>query len=280
MSSFPAIVLDIDGTLLNSQGRLSDVNLSALRECNRRDILIYIATARPQRLVFRPREVLGDAAFLRKRGVFYNGATAMDRSLGYSRHWPMSAELVSVVIDYLVEVVPDIQIAIQNKDDYHSFWLPVEDHHLISWGFSREELMPFPEARQRECSKIVAWHSSKDITDVYHDLLDRYGGRINFFLTDSCQCLQFMSIEATKENALLDLLSLRGILPEDVAVFGDDIPDLGMFRTFGCSVAMANAKDALKKIATYITRSNDDDGVAFALEEYLGIIGNRKGHGS
>jgi hydroxymethylpyrimidine pyrophosphatase-like HAD family hydrolase len=81
-----------------------------------------------------------------------------------------------------------------------------------------------------------------------------------------------MSSEASKENALLELISLRGIAPEEVVVFGDDMPDLGMFRIFGCSVAMENARSALKEAATYVTKSNDDDGVAFAFERYLGIL--------
>ena len=59
---------------------------------------------------------------------------------------------------------------------------------------------------------------------------------------------------------------------EKVVVFGDDTPDLGMFTTFGCSVAMGNAKVALKDVATHVTRSNDEDGVAFALKEYLSIL--------
>jgi hydroxymethylpyrimidine pyrophosphatase-like HAD family hydrolase len=156
MQRFLAIILDIDGTLLNSQGRLSEANLLALRECDQRGILLYVATARPQRLVFRPREVSGDVSFLVEKGVFYNGALAIDITSGYSRHWPLSAGLVKAVTGYLANAVPDLNIAIQNRDDYHSFRLPMDESDLVSWGFSQEELLPFSEARQRECSKIVA----------------------------------------------------------------------------------------------------------------------------
>jgi len=121
MQRFSAIILDIDGTLLDSQGRLSDANLLALRECVLRGILLYVATARPQRLVFRPREISGDVNFLVERGVFYNGALAIDGTLGYSRHWPLSGDLVNAVTGYLADAVPDLNIAIQNRDDYHSF---------------------------------------------------------------------------------------------------------------------------------------------------------------
>ena len=78
--------------------------------------------------------------------------------------------------------------------------------------------------------------------------------------------------EASKQKALLDLLSLRGILPEEVVVFGDDTPDIGMFQTFGCPIAMGNAIAPLKDAATYVTRSNDEDGVGFALKHYLGSV--------
>lgn len=272
MSDFSAIVLDIDGTLLNSQGRVSDANLSALRRCARDGIMLYIATARPRRLVFRPSEVSEDVTFLTEKGAFYNGAYAIDEPLGYTGHWPIPAELVREVIDYLVDVDPDLQIAIQNKEDYHSLRLPMEGIEFASWGFSREELLPFSEALQHDCSKIVAWHETRKLTDVYRYLCDRYNDRISAFLTDTDRWFQLMSSEATKENALLELLALRDIDPEEVMVFGDDTPDEGMFRTFGCSIAMANAKDSLKEIATYITRSNDDDGVAFVLDKLLEIL--------
>lgn len=88
---FSAIVFDIDGTLLDSQGRLSQANALALRECFRRNIVLYVATAVPVKFAGNK---LADVPFLMDRGVFYNGALAMDSSLGYSRHWTLPAGLV------------------------------------------------------------------------------------------------------------------------------------------------------------------------------------------
>ncbi len=85
-----AVVLDIDGTLLNSQGHISDANLAALQECARKGIVLYVATARPKRLVFRPYEVSADVSFLTDRGVFYNGAMAIDRELDHISHHSIS----------------------------------------------------------------------------------------------------------------------------------------------------------------------------------------------
>jgi hydroxymethylpyrimidine pyrophosphatase-like HAD family hydrolase len=61
------------------------------------------------------------------------------------------------------------------------------------------------------------------------------------------------------------------IKPKVVAVFGDDTPDIGMFGLFGESVAMGNAHDSLKAILTYVTLTNDQDGVVHAIRNYLEI---------
>lgn len=269
---FSAIVLDIDGTLLNSYGQITDNTLYALQECANKNILLYIATARPQRLVFRPSEVPSDADFLIERGVFYNGAVAIDKTLGYSKSWMMPSEITSSVTKYLIEEIPDIYIAIQRKDETHSFLQPFSDDDLQGWGITRNELIPFDKASQDECSKIVAWHKTKNMTGMYHALMDRYGDNINVFITDSASWIQVMSNEASKESALIDLFSLRGISPDDVIVFGDDMPDIGMLGYFGYSVAMGNAPESIKGIAKYITLSNDEDGIVYALREYFGII--------
>ncbi|MGK0224304.1 MAG: hydroxymethylpyrimidine pyrophosphatase-like HAD family hydrolase [Limisphaerales bacterium] len=51
--------------------------------------------------------------------------------------------------------------------------------------------------------------------------------------------------------------------------FGDDVPDIEMFKVVGSSVAMENAKDAVKKEATYLTGHCDSDAIAFFLREFV-----------
>ena len=69
--SFAAMVFDIDGTLLDSNGRMSHATLAALQACDEKDILMYLATARPRRLVLRPSEAEGDIDFLLISWGFY-----------------------------------------------------------------------------------------------------------------------------------------------------------------------------------------------------------------
>jgi hydroxymethylpyrimidine pyrophosphatase-like HAD family hydrolase len=81
-----------------------------------------------------------------------------------------------------------------------------------------------------------------------------------------------MSLEASKENAVRHLTESRGIDIKDVLCFGDDFNDLGLFQTCGYSVAMGNAINELKEIASEITDTNDNDGVAMILERIVGEL--------
>jgi len=272
MKKISTIILDIDGTIMNSEGRISSATLKALRRCSAKGIELYVATARPSRLVFRNNEVEGDATFLIEKGAFYNGAVAFDKPLDFYRHRPISAQLVQPTIDVLLETNTDLQIALQFEDDNHSFRLPMREQEVAQWGFSEDELLPFELAVKRDCSKIVAYHDSLSLSGACHNLTRKYGDCLNIFLSDSDRWILVTACNANKEIALLDLISQRGLQPENAVVFGDDTPDAGMFKVFGRSVAMGNASNTLKKIATDITLSNDENGVAYALENILKLI--------
>lgn len=271
MPDIRAMVFDLDGTLLDSRGCLSAANDHALKACMARDILLYVATARPRRFMYCLGDPPGQIAFLADRGVFYNGALAIDETARYERQWTMPAETTRAVTADLVRVAPDLNVAIQLTDQGHAFRMTPDDPTLAEWAVTRDELRPFDEACCQPCSKILAWHEALPLVEAYTQLKSRYDRTVNVFLTDSGRALQLMDIHATKEAALLDLLRLQGIEACQVAVFGDASPDVGMLRTFRHSVAMGNASAEVKAAATHVTGGCEEDGVAKAIRDCFGI---------
>ncbi|WP_264371405.1 HAD hydrolase family protein [Virgibacillus necropolis] len=75
--------------------------------------------------------------------------------------------------------------------------------------------------------------------------------------------------QASKGNALKFLASHFGIPVEDTVAIGDNLNDISMFEIAGRCIAMENAEEIVKKQATYITKHHNDDGVAYALREYV-----------
>ena len=266
---YRAIVFDIDGTLLDTQGRLSPATLAAVCACHRQGLALYVATATPRRLAVAK---LHAAPFLTDHGAYYHGAMVVDALRGHVRHWPVPARLVTAVTDRLARLAPDVQVALQMGEAYHSYRFPMSQEALAAWGFGPQECVPYEDARRRACSKIVVWSETESLASLSQRLTDEFGQSLRLYLTDSRRWLQIVDLSASKETAIGHLLCLAGITPDEAVVFGDDVPELGMFAAFGCAVAMGNAAPPLRDAATHVTRSNDEDGVAYALSELLGLV--------
>ena len=73
----------------------------------------------------------------------------------------------------------------------------------------------------------------------------------------------------TKEKAILKVCSVLEIKTENITAFGDDYADIGMLKLCGMGIAMGNAIPELKGKADFVTLSNNEAGVAYALEHYL-----------
>ncbi|HEX3022690.1 MAG TPA: HAD hydrolase family protein, partial [Lachnospiraceae bacterium] len=78
------------------------------------------------------------------------------------------------------------------------------------------------------------------------------------------------NIEAQKGIALKEYIESLGYRMDEVMVLGDSMNDYSMLSMdFGATVAMENAMDRIKEVSKYITKTNDEDGVAYAIQKVL-----------
>ena len=80
--------------------------------------------------------------------------------------------------------------------------------------------------------------------------------------------IEINGIKAKKGGAMLKLAGLLGIRPEETMAIGDSANDLEMIKTVALGVAMDNANQAVKDAADFVTLSNDDAGVAYAIRKW------------
>jgi Cof subfamily protein (haloacid dehalogenase superfamily) len=83
---------------------------------------------------------------------------------------------------------------------------------------------------------------------------------------------EFTPLGVDKTRALKETFSVLGIDRSEVISFGDAQNDQSMIEWAGIGVAMGNAVDEVKAVADYITLSNNDDGIAAALEHFSGKL--------
>jgi hypothetical protein len=121
----------------------------------------------------------------------------------------------------------------------------------------------------KETLKIMA--VSKDGELLQHlerDLKQSFGGSL--YVTRSKPCyLEVMNPQANKALALKLLAEYYGIRQEEVMAVGDSYNDMEMIKWAGLGIAMSNAPEEVKSLADYVTASNQEDGVAKALQRWV-----------
>jgi Cof subfamily protein (haloacid dehalogenase superfamily) len=123
------------------------------------------------------------------------------------------------------------------------------------------------EALDFDPVKLLIIASPPRIREVYAEALDAFGGRLEIAISKS-NYLELTHPDANKGGAVKALAALMGIPREQVMAVGDALNDLPMLRFAGLGVAVANGDEKVKAEAGAVTASNEEDGVAVAIEEY------------
>lgn len=269
-----AVFFDLDRTLLNSRKKIPDSAKSALVKCKDRGIKLFIATARPP--ILDKMLGWGDEEFnLFDGGVYCNGGCvkiASDTSYTY---------IPASIVLYCVETVKKyerLNIALQMRNEKHAFNNPLDDFAYDIWGIKKSDTVKITSACAEQTVKILIYYENMvDIVtklpiELINDLRKYCDKNANLSLTDGGKIIQISSKQASKYSAAEKIRKYFGFEQQEIAVFGDDMNDFEMLSGYENSVAMGNSDERIKAITHFITKSNDDDGIAYALRELLNII--------
>lgn len=263
MSDIQAIVLDLDGTLLDSDKTISLRNYRAVKRCFDSGIHIIVATARPPRAANRFVKDFPFADYM----IYYNGALASCKSKQSQRHISVPSEISRQITEFIELHESEPFISYEVNDSWYTS-TPIPDSLYPQLGIRPNNPGPQLVGHDVICSlsptKILVLGYS-----MWESVIRQFGDHVNVIATDGGMLVQIMDKSASKEAAVQWVLSNIGVNPEHVMVFGDDFNDLGLFQICGFPVAMGNGITELKNCAKHITESNDNDGVAAALEQFV-----------
>lgn len=273
-----AIILDIDGTLVNSQKKISERTKKTLLDAQNKGIKLILASGRPIRGML---EVMHELEMDKHHGlvVAYNGASVMDcesKEIVFNK--AMTPQEAQSVLNHVknFEVIPMVA-----KDDtmyvnnvYNGMLVyknnPINiieyesrgGHYLLCEKSDLAEFVDFP------LNKILLAGDPGYLKENHMKISEPFIGKLSSMFTAAFY-YEFTAQGIDKANALNEVLVPMGINPEDTISFGDGQNDLSIINFAGIGVAMGNAVDELKKAADVITLSNDEDGIAHVLEKYL-----------
>ena len=269
-----ALFFDLDGTLLDNKKQIPLSAIDALKKCKKNDIKIFISTARSPML----EKQLGiDISILSMfdGGIYCNGAVVKSEKVTSYKY--INASIVKNILDTVSEY-DDVHFALHLRNDYHSFNHYLPDEMLMPWGLERNEIVPLSSEIYSSVAKILIYKdylvgSSKILPEqLYRDITDVSTDKAKIYYQDSGKTIQIAAKNISKLSAIKEVAAAYNFDPDEIAVFGDDTNDMEMLSHFTNSVAMGNAIAEVKNTAKFSTLSNDDGGIAYALEKILKII--------
>ena len=253
------IASDMDGTLLRWDDTVSEATVAELERWRSDGVPVVLATGRPPRWMHRIREVLGYGP-----AVCCNGAVLMDlERFEITHEEPLHPDVLESVTTELRRRQPDTWFAVEYGLEFRH-----EPIYQPRWDVNAPgvaEVM-LDELVAQPVAKLLARHETLP-RDEFVALVEAVVGDRATVTHSSTDALAEISAPGvTKASGLARVAARLGIGPEDVVVFGDMPNDIAAFEWVraagGRAVAMAHAHPDLMAVATDVTGTNEDDGVA------------------
>lgn len=264
---YRAIALDLDGTLTNHDKVATPKTREALLQAEAEGVVIILASGRPTYGI----EPVAECLELDKRGGYilsYNGGNIVNAKTGeklFAQFLP--DEVIPILYRYAKEKNHALlgyagnEIITEMPDDQY-----VKEESRINKMNIRKVENLF-EALEPHPTKLLMTGDPADMLKAENELSEILGDRMDIFRSAPF-FLELVPKGIDKAKSLLRLLSKINLTPADMIAFGDGYNDLSMLKLAGMGVAMQNAAPEVRAEADYITLSNEEDGVAAALEHF------------
>ena len=262
--NYKLIVTDLDDTLLRDDRTISERSRQTVKRAGERGITVAIATGRMYDSALPYAQQLG----LKGPMLCCQGAQIVDIESGEA------ISTTAMPLDLAIDV---LRFA-QDKGLYIQYY--TADHYFFEKTCWQSELYNRlsgvkGHALGRKCSEALDFEPIKllmiadpaVIRTAYDEAAERWGGKLEVAISKS-NYLEFTHTDANKGGAMAILAQKMGIPPEQVMAIGDALNDLSMICRAGLGVAVGNALEEVKKAADAVTATNEEDGVALAIEKY------------
>lgn len=259
------IATDLDGTIVRSDGEISDRTRAALAAAEEAGLLVVFVTGRPPRWMKPVSEATGH----RGLAICANGAVVYDlHTEEVVQEHPMEAEVARKLAQVLREAVPGVMFAVEGGGRFGH-----EPRYVSKYEVPADVVIAeLHELLDRPVTKLLARHTempTAELVAAAQEVVGDLATLTNATFSDTDGLLEISAIGVTKAFGLERLAAEHGLTAEDVIAFGDMPNDLPMLAWAGHAVAVGNAHPDVIAIADEVTATNDDDGVAQVIERLL-----------
>lgn len=265
---YKAVFIDMDGTLLRKDHTVSSVTAQTIKKLISQGILVVPISARPLHgMLHITNEIFPDDTPI----VSLNG--------GYIVHYQSVIQQIDLSVNDAISIHENVlhdDVSVMYYSQMN--WFTSATSELVK---KEQRITPVPITIQPFANTISLWQEQQTgpnkiliagdatkILAIEANLLQLHGDRLNIYKSQP-RYLEIMHPAASKAKAILFLMDKYGLQQQEIIAIGDNYNDKGMIEFAGLGIAMGNAPDEIKAVADYITDTNNNDGVAKALQHFF-----------
>jgi Cof subfamily protein (haloacid dehalogenase superfamily) len=258
----PVVATDLDGTLIRSDGTVSERSRRVLAAAEDVGVLVVLVTGRPPRWMASVIEQTGHRGI----AVCANGALVYDlHTESVVEEHLLEPEIAAEVVRALRDSLPGLAFGVERGERGFAH----EPSYRPGWDTNDKLVAGLDDILQDPMAKLLARHPELD-PDTLLSRAREVVGELATLTHSSREGLLEISAAGVSKASTLELICReRGFSAADVVAFGDMPNDVPMLSWAGWSVAVANAHPDVMAVVDEVTASNDDDGVAVVLDRWL-----------
>ena len=261
---YKLVAIDLDGTLLTDQLEITPKTINAIQQAIESGVVVTLATGR----MFPSAKKFADQLKLNVPLITYQGAVIKDA--GEKKVW-FDRPVSEAISKRLIELAHEHRVHIQVYQD--DIVYTAEDNEEIQ-EYAREGDVSYTviddlnSLSEKGFTKVLFIGEPMNL-DRFQITLQQEFGSSAHIAKSKPHYLEVTNPEANKGTALLYLAEQLGIKRSEIIGIGDNHNDFELITTAGLGVVMGNGVEALKSVADYITKTNNDEGVLHALEQFV-----------
>jgi HAD superfamily hydrolase (TIGR01484 family) len=277
MRQYKMIAIDLDGTLLNPRGNVSDQSRDAVRRALDAGLLVCFATGRN----WTESKPVLDAVAHYDCAVFVGGAMVIDTKNEVVLHrtlmGPQLAREVSAFLEDRGQCVLALQDTTQVGYDYLVTGdIPMNAATRMWMEIAKAGVHEFPRLAghaHEHTVRIGIVAPATEAESIGRDVAVQFGPRIVSHSIGvpmhEMTIVEVFDPAVNKWQGILHVAARHGIAAHEIIAIGDDVNDLPMLAEAGLGVAMGNAKPEAKAVSKRVIGSNRDEGLATFLDELV-----------
>ena len=266
---YKLIVLDVDGTMLNSNRELTKRTAQTLRKVQQMGIRVALASGRPTYGILPLAQAI-DLGVYDGYIISYNGAQVMEAKTGQII---FERRIDPQMVPYLEKKATKMGLTMAYYDGNEVVSTDITNPHVVD-----ESEMNGMTLRQDDVlslsmddwpAEVMLVSDDEEALTSLEQHMQRHLNGVIDTIHSNPYYLEIVGYQVGKSYAMSALVQKMGIGMDEVLAIGDGEADINMIQMAGTGVAMANATEGVRRCADFTTLSNDQDGAALAIEKAI-----------